>query len=122
MEGVARQNDDVVYLPATATAIQGFPQYDDGIRCQWVDERQDQCEYVCRTRRGIQEHCREIHQWVNDRKRGGDVRKKNRQSSNQMWEEHVSCQRFFSIQSVNPIFPSGQNKMKDQRSKNPAAL
>ena len=97
MEGVARQNDDVVYPPATATAIQGFPQYDDGIRCQWVDERQDQCEYVCRTRRGIQEHCREIHQWVNDRKRGGDEQKKNRQSSNQMWEEHVSCQRFFQF-------------------------
>ena len=30
MEGVARRKDDIVYPPAMATAIQGFPKNDDG--------------------------------------------------------------------------------------------
>jgi superfamily II DNA helicase RecQ len=104
MDGVARQQEDVVYPPATATAIQGFPLYDDGFRCQGEDGEQGQCEYICRTPRGIQQHCRDIHQWVNDRGRGGNVRKKNRQRSNEMWEEHVSCQRFFRVSQWSRYF------------------
>lgn len=59
----------------------------DGLKCA-------SCEYIVRTRRSMQQHCREVHGWQNTRGRGGNVKQKAPISS-EPWRTAVPCQRFF---------------------------
>lgn len=70
--------------------IPGLPSRGDGLVCS-----SEACWYTCLTRQGIQGHCKEEHGWVNDRKRGGDAKKKSKQPSNRMWRDSQTCQRLF---------------------------
>ncbi|OAA77115.1 RecQ helicase TLH3 [Akanthomyces lecanii RCEF 1005] len=61
----------------------------DGLRCR-------ACPYVVRTVRGMQQHCREQHGWVNDWRRGRRARL-NVPSARQLpWTGDVHCQRLFA--------------------------
>lgn len=56
----------------------------DGILCQ-------QCPYICRSRQGIQNHCRTEHSWENPRLQG--YHKKI--NENDPWDSNILCQQFF---------------------------
>lgn len=97
LSGLARVHWDVVYPLTTDPPIASLPTYFDGLKCSSVDESSNACAYICRTPRGIQEHCIRQHQWTNIQKRGGDVRSKTLHTSNKLWTENHACQRFFKV-------------------------
>jgi hypothetical protein len=97
LSGLARVHSDVVYPLATDPPIASLPTYFDGLKCSSIDESGTACAYICRTTRGIQEHCIRQHQWTNRQKRGGDVRSKTLHTSNKLWTENHACQRFFKV-------------------------
>ncbi|UPX19135.1 uncharacterized protein EKO05_0009407 [Ascochyta rabiei] len=43
----------------------------------------------------MQKHCKDEHGWVNEQKRGGDIRQKSKHSRNRVWRDSQSCQRLF---------------------------
>ncbi|KAJ9634359.1 hypothetical protein H2199_009017 [Coniosporium tulheliwenetii] len=70
--------------------------YHDGFRCTVDGQGGVQCAYICRTLSGIKEHCRKKHSWINDWKRGGNVKARTEQRRpDPPWRVGVSCQRFF---------------------------
>ena len=66
-----------------------LPVYLDGLGCPFPA-----CQYVCRSKRGIEEHCSIRHNWVNPNKRGGSLRQ--RRAHIYPWRTGVHCQRFFT--------------------------
>jgi hypothetical protein len=62
----------------------------NGLRCH-------ACSYIVCITRGIQQHCRDQHQWINPWRLG--VKSADRRRANQpldrSWTENVVCQRFF---------------------------
>ncbi|KAM3558156.1 hypothetical protein ARSEF4850_004745 [Beauveria asiatica] len=60
----------------------------DGVRCRT-------CQYITRDIRRIQRHCREQHGWVNDWKKGGNIKAKQQQPRSLPWTSGVWCQRLF---------------------------
>jgi hypothetical protein len=80
--------------PPTATAIAalGHPKT-DGLRCTF-EVNGERCQYVSRHEQPIQEHCKDVHNWINPQKRGRP-HKDNREKK-VPWEEGVHCQRFFA--------------------------
>jgi hypothetical protein len=60
----------------------------DGLKC-------NQCSYIARQIRLIQEHCRTKHSWVNARKSGGRTSQKSNPPPSNPWTSGVRCQRFF---------------------------
>jgi hypothetical protein len=52
----------------------------------------------------MHEHCYEKHGWVNQQKRGGDVRSKQLHAINKIWTENHACQRFFKTSSWQRYF------------------
>ncbi len=87
LDNVAWTKDEVIYLHKPVEVILGLPVYHDGIVCKWEGEDGTPCldVYICRTTRGIQEHCKEKHKWVNCQKRGGNSRAKCREAVNKLW-------------------------------------
>ncbi|KJZ71002.1 hypothetical protein HIM_09613 [Hirsutella minnesotensis 3608] len=74
-------------LPSTNPIPYIKPPMHDGLGC-------NQCPYVVRDIRRMQEHCRTEHSWVNDWKKGGDVARRAReQRESRPWRTGVSCQR-----------------------------
>ncbi|KAI4221646.1 MAG: hypothetical protein L6R40_008618 [Gallowayella cf. fulva] len=77
-----------VHIPKPALNLTAILQtFTDGLVCE--------CWYSCRTLQGIQEHCKKAHNWVNNQKRGGDARSKNRHARNRLWRDGQLCQRLF---------------------------
>jgi hypothetical protein len=64
---------DVRVPAADQEPIPGLPTPVDGLVCS-----ADRCQYVCRTRQGIQGHCKDEHGWIISRRRGGDARQKSK--------------------------------------------
>ena len=60
----------------------------DGFGCQ-------QCPYVARQVRRMQEHCRTTHGWQNDWVKGGDTKRRAGFQRAFPWREGVQCQRWF---------------------------
>ena len=58
--------------------------YSDGLGCSY-------CSYISRSRRPIQDHYKDVHDWENPRIRG----RKKRSTENDPWETNVPCQQFF---------------------------
>lgn len=87
MDQIAFNKDQVRYPDPADLPIIGLPIFEDGLKCK-------QCLYLCRTRKGIQDHCKEEHDWVNPQKRG---RQKKEVQQEKMWEEDQHCQRFFEF-------------------------
>ena len=65
LDGITRRKEDVIYLEPNTIAITGLPLFENGFRCTWEDDNDRQCPYICQTKRAIQQHCRDEHQWVN---------------------------------------------------------
>lgn len=70
--------------------IAGLTSRGDGLVCSW-----ERCWYTCISLQGIQKHCKDEHGWVNQQKRGGDMRQKSKHASNRIWRDGQSCQRLF---------------------------
>ena len=66
-----------------------LPVYSDGLGCPFPP-----CQYVCRSKRWIEQHCSIRHDWVNPNKRGGSLRQ--RRAHIYPWRTGVHCQRFFT--------------------------
>ena len=92
LPGLAWQPHDVQYPPPTAPAIPELPVYQNGLRCTATHQTDSSmCQYVCCTLHGMQQHCKQVHGWRNQQKRGGDSRGKQRHTANKMWQEGQSC-------------------------------
>jgi hypothetical protein len=94
---LARVPSDVVYPLTTDLPVASLPVHFDGLKCGGSDTQDVPCSYICRTPRGIREHCEQRHSWVNSQKRGGDTRSKQTYTSNKIWTENHACQRFFKV-------------------------
>jgi Orsellinic acid/F9775 biosynthesis cluster protein D len=97
---LAWQPDDVLVPKPATTPIEGLPLCTDGLVCL-----SDACWYTCRTLRGIREHCEKKHGWVDCQRRGGDARRKSKQSDNRMWKDEQVCQRLFKAAGWPAYFP-----------------
>lgn len=64
------------------------PAENDGLAC-------NECPYVCRRVRWIQEHCRTTHGWANPRSRGRVRASDETKIPSVPWRAGVRCQRFF---------------------------
>ena len=97
LDNVAWTKDEVIYPQELVEVISGLPVFYDGFLCKWEGEDGTACPdaYICRTIRGIQEHCKEEHKWANCQKRGGNSRAKCRETVNKIWVADQDCQRFF---------------------------
>ncbi|KAK0257443.1 hypothetical protein LTR35_018222, partial [Friedmanniomyces endolithicus] len=94
---LAQVESDVIYPATTDPPVTQLPVYFDGFRCGGRDERGEPCPHICRTPRGIQDHCERHHGWNNEQKRGGNARLKQVHSRNKLWTCHHTCQRFFKV-------------------------
>lgn len=63
---------------------------EDGLVCT-----EGRCWYTCTALQKMQEHCKQKHSWVNQQKRGGNMRQKSQHSSNRLWKHNQPCQRLF---------------------------
>ncbi|KDN64751.1 hypothetical protein CSUB01_11124 [Colletotrichum sublineola] len=90
--GIIRNQEGITALqlpgPTTSPIEHLAAPEHDGLECTT-------CGYVCRQQRVMQRHCRDQHGWINDWKKGGNVRRKASKPRHLPWTEGVSCQRFF---------------------------
>ena len=104
LSGIARVPSDVVYPSPSDPPITGLPVYFDGLECEASGPIGATCSYICRTPRGMREHCEQRHDWVNSQKRGGDARSKRIHSSNKIRTENHACQRLFKVAAWQKYF------------------
>ena len=62
---LARTHAEVIYPVSTDPLIASLPTFFDGLKCQGKEGQSAVCLYVCRTARGMREHCYRKHSWVN---------------------------------------------------------
>ena len=116
---LARTHAEVIYPASTDPPLATLPTFFDGLKCQGKEGQSAVCSYVCRTPRGMREHCYEKHGWVNQQKRGGDVRSKQLHAMNKIWTENHACQRFFKTSSWQRYFEVARIDLEsDVRRKN----
>lgn len=87
VDSIARDKQQVIYLKPNSPPVDGFPLYHNGLRCISSSDIGNECGYICRTIAGIQDHCKTMHGWKNEQKRGGNVYRKTTQTPNRLWEE-----------------------------------
>jgi hypothetical protein len=58
---LARVPSDFVYPSPSDPPIANLPVYFDDLKCSSLDSRGVPCLYICRTPRGIREHCEQKH-------------------------------------------------------------
>ncbi|KAI7206681.1 hypothetical protein KC365_g17003 [Hortaea werneckii] len=92
---LAQTPSEVIYPLPTDSPLELLPVYFDGLRCRAGHQPSGACQYVCRTVRGMQEHCEQNHGWVNTQRRGGNSLLKQVHTPNKLWTHNVACQRFF---------------------------
>jgi hypothetical protein len=78
----AKTHNDVIYPRPASQLLPHLPVYHDGVRCQ-------ECQYINRSVKRVQEHCRDKHGWKS--KATGRPA-----STPTMWTTKVSCQKFHS--------------------------
>jgi hypothetical protein len=101
---LAKIHADVIYPSPIDPPITSLPLFFDGLRCNKIDNQGDRCLYMSRAMYRMQEHCKKDHQWVNQQKRGGDVRSKQLHAINKIWTENHACQRFFKTSTWQKYF------------------
>ncbi|KAK4158666.1 hypothetical protein QBC43DRAFT_328580 [Cladorrhinum sp. PSN259] len=86
--GIFRNQADLELFILPQRPVPAVPElagpYFDGLKC-------DQCSYIARQVRLIQEHCRIIHGWSNPRTRGGNAVQKARLTPGNPWRSGVPC-------------------------------
>lgn len=111
---LARLPSDVVYPSPNDPPIDSLPVYFDGLKCTAPVADGAVCSYICRTPRGMREHCRQKHGWVNSQKRGGDTRSKQLHSSNRIWSQDHACQRLFRVAGWQKYFEVAKQVTRTQ--------
>ena len=61
----------------------------EGFQCK-------QCGYICCNKVKMRDHCKDIHQWKNDQKKGRPSYKKRQSKPELPWISRVHCQQFFA--------------------------
>ncbi|KAI0994151.1 hypothetical protein K3495_g14031, partial [Podosphaera aphanis] len=71
----------------------------------------------------MQTHCKKVHSWTNNQKRGGNAKAKSVHTDNKLWITNQACQRFFKqriweqyfqvMQIYNQTAPETTNKNKE---------
>ena len=93
---VASRPQDVIKPDAGRAPIPDLPTYHDGLRCEEETADGQPCSYICRATKCMQRHYREVHDWVNPRRRGGDSRPgRQPQEGSSPWTPGRTCQCFF---------------------------
>ena len=84
----------------------------DGLRCE-------ACPYVARQPQRIQDHCRTVHGWKNDRKRSENFKSGSREDWAVPWRKNVHCQRLFQTRAASGWFevqePSTETPKPEQK-------
>ena len=104
LTNVAQQAEDVQYPTADSDPIDELPVFHDGLRCT-IETSIRACNYVCRHRTGIQQHCREKHNWKNPRKRRRYPAADQSSEAARPWTTGQACQRFFTTGKWQRYFP-----------------
>ena len=86
------------------SSISNLAIYSDGVTCSY-------CSYISRSRRSIQDHLKEFHDWENPRIRG----RKKRPNENDPWQTNVSYQRFFKFGPGSDYFRVNSNRASPNR-------
>lgn len=73
------------------------PPEPDGMLC-------DACPYISRQPQGIREHCRTMHQWVNDWNPANNFRGMSQEGRKVPWTTNVHCQRLFRSRAASGWF------------------
>lgn len=107
---IAFQKDQVKYPDPTDSPITGLPVYEDGFKCKAQTTPGIECSYICRSKRGIQQHCKEDHSWTNSRKRGRQAQAKDGTKDNYIWVANQHCQRFFEFAQWKRYFKVAQQQ------------
>lgn len=114
-DSVARVPDDVIYPQRLdCEPVEHLPLYRDAFKCTGQTGSGNPCRYVCRTLTGMQRHCRSVHQWINQRKRGGNVREQATRQYAIMWESCAFCQKFFTYSQWLRFFEVGKPQPPSQ--------
>jgi hypothetical protein len=104
LPNVAHRHEDVVYPDRDGEPVPRFPIVTDALVCNGLKEGKP-CEYACTAIRTMQQHCKDVHGWHNDQRRGGNARAKSKHASNRVWEHGIWCQRFFEYKQWKRVFP-----------------
>lgn len=94
---LAHTESEVIYPAPTDAPLEQLPVYFDGLKCAARGQPTGTCRYVCRTIRGMQDHCERRHGWVNIQRRGGNAHTKQSHAPNKLWTCNTACQRFFKV-------------------------
>lgn len=107
---LARELKNVRYPAPTDQYIPQLDVFDNGSQCLGVKEDGQPCGQVLRTTWSMQKHCADKHGWMNEQKRGGDVRTKQTHAPNRMWVEGQRCQTFFHFKPWSRLFIVDQSR------------
>jgi hypothetical protein len=58
---LANVHEEVVYPTLVDPPVPYLPVSFDGLRCDWVSDREIACSYVCRDLRLMRKHCKQEH-------------------------------------------------------------
>lgn len=119
---LAFQKDQVKYPDPHDLPIIGLPVWEDGFKCKAQIPSGTECSYICRSRRGIQQHCKEEHNWTNPRKRGRNSKRKDYEKDSFMWVEKQHCQRFFEFAQWKRYFKVEQRQQESRKESEQEAL
>lgn len=106
---LATHECEVVYPKADDPPVDSLPIWHNGLRCTWRRDDQTQCPYVCRSLPKMKEHCKSAHHWANVQRQGGDARRKQKNSPNNLWQSDSTCQQFFRAIGWKRLFEVGQH-------------
>jgi len=78
-----------------------------------------QCKYICCHKVRMQKHCKEVHQWKNDQKKGRPSYKKRQSKPNHPWISGVYCQQFFTQGHKSQLFEVMKGRTVQEREPEP---
>src|SRR5277367_4023381 len=69
----------------------------EGLQC-------NRCKYICCSKVKMRDHCKAVHKWKNEQKKGRPSYKKRQSKPEQPWISGVHCQQFFAQGSKKQLF------------------
>jgi hypothetical protein len=84
----------------------------DGLQCR-------ECPYICRNERKMQGHCKNVHNWVNNQKKGRPSYKKRQSNPERPWISGVHCQQFFTQGPKSQLFEVIKGNRVEEREPQP---
>jgi len=84
----------------------------DGLQCKL-------CSHICRNERRMQAHCKEVHNWENEQKRGRPSYKKRQSKPEMPWISGIHCQQFFAQGPKSQLFEVAKEGEVQEREPKP---